>query len=148
MKGQEEIYLPTSVNREELNSQAQVKEPTLPIAICVSPHFIATWKRTQSSIHWNTVLYFKFFFFSFKCIKHSNQLNPKSGWLATAKRLMIRTSRFLKSLQMMMGKSLKSFYGRRHHITNNRAESRVFPMCICTHGEGNCNSVISFPPQD
>lgn len=32
MRGQEEIYLPASVSHEELNSQAQVKEPTLPIA--------------------------------------------------------------------------------------------------------------------
>lgn len=67
MEGQEEIYLPTSVNHEELNSQAQVKEPTLPIAIYVYSHFIATW--TQSSIHWNTVLYFNFFVSSFKHTK-------------------------------------------------------------------------------
>lgn len=41
MRGQEEIYLPASVSHEELNSQAQVKEPTLPIA-WESHHFTAT----------------------------------------------------------------------------------------------------------
>lgn len=35
MRGQEEIYLPASVSHEELNSQAQVKEPTLPIVCSV-----------------------------------------------------------------------------------------------------------------
>lgn len=78
MRGQE-IYLPVSDSHEELNSQAQVKEPTFPIA-WESHHFTATWKGTQSHIHWNRVLYFIFFPLSVPRTWLWNQLNSKSGY--------------------------------------------------------------------
>jgi len=107
MKGREEIYLPTSVKRDELNAQAQA--PTLPTALCVSLISLPL-EREHSAVRTRTQSYISTFFsppFNKSRTRHSNQVNPKAGWPATAQRWTMRTSRFLKGLQMMMGNSLK-----------------------------------------
>lgn len=93
-------------------------------------------EREHIAVFTGTQFYISTFFFPPLYIprtRHSNQLNPKSGWPATAKRSMIRTSWFLKDLQMMMGNSLKSFYRRWHQIANNRAQRAEPSLCVQIH---------------